>query len=351
MKLLRKTTRPVTVGPYVIGGGNPVTIQTMWKAPLTKEIDKTVSGIRRLADIGCDIIRFAVPDMESAEVLGRIARVSPIPLVADIHFDYTLALACLDTPIAKIRINPGNIGTPAKVREVLKKAAAQGKPIRVGINGGSLPGKLRKEADRCGAMVKAAEEEIHLLEQEGFRSAVFSLKSSNLEEMIEANVRFSEAYDYPLHIGMTEAGPLVPGIVRNSIAISRLIRLGIGDTIRVSLSDSPENEIITGKAVLSAENLYQGGVKIISCPTCGRKTFDVEGFLASIEEDLGKMKKSITIAVMGCEVNGPEEAKHADLGITGAGNSVLLFKKGKIFGRTGLEEGKKLFVEELRSKC
>ena len=349
MNSLRRKTRPVKVGFSVIGGGRPVTVQTMWKSPLTGDLEKVSAGIQQLAEIGCEILRFAVPDMDSAAILGQIAERSPIPLVADIHFDYKLALACLDSKIAKIRINPGNVGAVWKVKEVLRKASDRGIPIRVGINSGSLPRKLRGETDRGGAMLMAAEDEINLLEQVGFTAAVFSLKSSDLEEMVQANERFSKHYDYPLHIGMTEAGPLVQGIVRNSIGISRLLRKGIGDTIRVSLSDSPANAIITGKAILSAENQLEGGVKIVSCPTCGRKTFDVSGFLKSIEEDLRKMQKNITVAVMGCEVNGPGEAKHADLGITGAGNSVLLFKKGTIIARTGMEEGKKLFLKELHS--
>jgi len=343
----RKKTRPVKVGSFIIGHGNPISIQTMWKEPLTGNIENLVHSIENLSSIGCQIIRFAVPDLDTLHSLGEVSSKLTIPVVADIHFNYKLALACLDTEIAKIRINPGNLGAKWKVKEVLQKAADRGKPIRVGINGGSLPGRLRKETSVADAMVKAAEEEIELLEQQKFSQAVFSLKSSDLAAMIEANIRFSERFDYPLHIGVTEAGPLIQGIVQNSIGISRLLRLGIGDTVRVSLSDSPENEIIAGKAILSAENLYSSGVKIISCPTCGRTTFEVKRFLSEMDEVLQKIKKNITIAVMGCEVNGPEEAKHADLGITGAGNRILLFKHGEIIARTDMESGKKQFIREL----
>lgn len=349
MEILRKQTRPVKVGFITIGGGNPIPLQTMWKEPLSGNIEDIISDIRLFALMGCGLIRFAVVDMESADIVGKIAAASEIAVVADIHFDYKLALRCIETPIEKVRINPGNLGAEWKVREVLNKANDRGKAIRVGINGGSLPSHLRKMDDRGAAMLIAAEEEINILEQTGFRNAVFSLKSSDIEETAAANEGFSERFDYPLHIGLTEAGPLVPGIVRNSIALSGLIRQGIGDTLRVSLSDTPANEIIAGKAILSAENVYQEGLEIISCPTCGRKTFDVSGFLREIEGELHTVRKRVTIAVMGCEVNGPGEAKHADLGITGAGNSVLLFRKGKILKRTGIEEGKKLFLEELRS--
>ncbi len=349
MEILRKQTRPVKVGFLTIGGGNPIPVQTMWKEPLSGNIEDIVSEIRLFALMGCGVIRFAVVDMESADMVGKIAAASEIAVVADIHFDYKLALRCLETPIDKVRINPGNLGAEWKVREVLNIANDRGKAIRVGINGGSLPSRLRKMDDRGAAMLIAAEEEVNILEQTGFRNAVFSLKSSDLEETAAANEGFSGRFDYPLHIGLTEAGPLVPGIVRNSIALSGLIRKGIGDTVRVSLSDSPANEIIAGKAILSAENVYQEGLEIISCPTCGRKTFDVSGFLREIEGELHTVRKRLTIAVMGCEVNGPGEAKHADLGITGAGNSVILFRKGEILKRTGIEEGKKLFLEELKS--
>ncbi len=349
MNCPRKKTRPVCVGSLIIGGGNPISIQTMWKSPLSENLSDTLRRISTIVDMGCEVLRFACPDMNTVGPLGRIAEAVSVPIVADIHFDYKLALACLDTNVAKIRINPGNVGALWKVKEICKKAGDTGKVLRIGINGGSLPRALRGEKDGATAMLKAAEDEINILEQQGFSSAVFSLKSSRISDMIEANMRFSERYDYPLHIGITEAGPLIQGVVRNSIGISSLIQKGIGDTIRVSLSDSPENEIIAGKAILSAENVYREGVTVISCPTCGRKTFDVEGFLGEIEDEIQVIKKNVTLAVMGCEVNGPEEARHADLGITGAGNKVLLFKKGNIIGRTDKQRGKKMFLEELSS--
>lgn len=354
MNYPRKRTRPVKVGSLVIGNCNPIPLQTMWKEPLlatanAADLEKIILRIHYMARLGCDIIRFAVPDGETVDVLAELAEAAAIPIVADIHFDYKLALACFDTKIAKIRINPGNLGAVWKMKEVLRKAKDTDKPIRVGINGGSLPSKLRKEGDAAAAMVKAAEEEAEILARENFTAAIFSLKSSNIADMIAANIQFSERFDYPLHIGMTEAGPLIPGIVRNSIGISKLLHRGIGDTVRVSISDSPENEIITGKGILSAENLDKAGVKIVSCPTCGRKTFDVEAFLREIGDELQVIRRDITVAVMGCEVNGPEEARNADLGITGAGNRILLFKKGEIIARTDKLEGKRLFLHELRN--
>lgn len=345
----RKKTRPVTVGSRIIGDLQRIPVQTMWKAPLGGNLSALADSLERLAGIGCDILRFAVPGREEAEGLVKLSTLTEMPLVADIHFDYQLALICIESGIAKIRINPGNLGAKWKSKEVVRRAGARGKAIRVGINSGSLPRKLRNEGDMAGAMVKAAEDELEILASEGFEQAVFSLKSPDIETMVRANSMFSRRHDCPLHIGVTEAGPLIQGVVKNSIGISRLLQQGIGDTVRVSLSDSPENEIIAGKAILSAENIGKESVTVVSCPTCGRKSFPVEDFVREIMPELNRIEKRLTVAVMGCEVNGPEEARHADIGITGAGNKVIIFRRGEIRSRTDAVSAKKIFLEELNS--
>jgi (E)-4-hydroxy-3-methylbut-2-enyl-diphosphate synthase len=319
----------------------------MWKEPLTAVTPSLIQKINKLKDLGCDILRFAVPDEASARELGVLSEAVDLPLVADIHFDYRLALACLDYPIAKIRINPGNIGARWKVEEVVSKAKDCGVPIRIGVNSGSLPAKLRKEEDTAEAMVKAGEEELAVLTGMGFEDVVVSLKSSDIETTVRANERFAASHDIPIHLGITEAGPLLTGAIKNAIGISRLLRMGIGNTIRVSLSDTPEREIIAGREILSAENKYRNGVNIVSCPQCGRASFDVHNFLSQVQADLYAIRKNLTVAVMGCVVNGPGEAKHADIGITGSKDGAVIFKKGKIVAKVPSEKALEAFKHEL----
>lgn len=346
--LARRKTRPVSVGRVLVGGGAPISVQTMWKRPLREDCEKeTIEAVLELESLGCEILRFSVPDLESAELLGRIAGQVELPLVADIHFDHRIALRCLDFKIAKIRINPGNIGNPAKVEELVRKAADKGIPLRIGVNAGSLPKALRKEEDVAAAMVKAAEEELSLLEKLNFRQAIVSLKASDVTSTVQANLSFSARHDYPLHLGVTEAGPLIPGLVKNTLALCRLLESGVGDTIRVSLSDSPEKEIQAGRAILQSTGARNLGVELISCPTCGRTIFDVTGFLDRIQGYLQGLNKKITIAVMGCQVNGPGEAKRADLGVTGSGKQVVFFKKGRIIRRESADDAIEAFKEEL----
>ncbi len=340
-------TRLVHVGSVSIGGGSPVSVQSMWKRPLEEFSEALVAEVNGLAALGCDILRFAVPDMNSAELLGELAGRVSIPLVADIHFDYRLALRCLDFPVAKIRINPGNIGAKWKVEEVVRKALDRGVPLRVGVNYGSLPKHLQGEKDAAVAMVKAAVEEIEVLESLSFRDVIISMKSSDTESTVKANRMFAEKYDYPLHIGITEAGPLIPGIVRSTLAFSDLLREGIGDTVRVSLSDSPESEVITAREILAVLGKRTGGVRIVSCPRCGRSGFDVHGFLKRMQPMLMALKKDVTVAVMGCVVNGPGEARHADIGITGTGNKVIIFRHGDIVRTVTSAEAERAFIEEL----
>ncbi|MFO7848569.1 MAG: flavodoxin-dependent (E)-4-hydroxy-3-methylbut-2-enyl-diphosphate synthase [Spirochaetia bacterium] len=340
-------TQQVNAGNIAIGGGAPIRTQTMWKDPLTKDIDKVLERLSSLSGIGCSLVRFAVPDGDTAEVLSRISRTSPVPVVADIHYDYRLALSCIEGGVHKIRINPGNIGAPWKVQEVVKAAAARDIPIRVGVNSGSLPKELRREKDTASAMVKAAESEMEIFEKLSFHKLVYSLKSSDIETTVKANTLFSRTYSYPLHLGVTEAGPLIPGIVKSSVALSRLLKEGIGDTIRVSLSDSPESEVIAGMEILSASGIPISRPNLISCPRCGRSTFDTHEFVGKLAPYLYGMDTEASVAVMGCVVNGPGEAKEADLGITGAGKEIIIFRRGEIIKKVMREDALGEFVKEL----
>jgi (E)-4-hydroxy-3-methylbut-2-enyl-diphosphate synthase len=348
-KIIRRSTDRVEVGSIGIGGESPISVQTMWKSPLEAATRELARRIESLAGLGCDLLRFAVPDMESAEVLGQIAGVVGMPLVADIHFDYKLALRCLESPVAKIRINPGNIGAPWKVEEVVRKAKDRQAALRVGINSGSLPRKLRGQSDTARAMLYAAEEELAVLERLDFRNVVFSLKSSDIDATVRANRLFSEKYRYPLHLGLTEAGPLVQGIVRSTTAVSEMIKDGIGDTIRISLSDVPENEVLAGREILKSCGVEREGIQIVSCPTCGRTLFDVRDFLEKAYPFLIRQKKNLIVAIMGCPVNGPGEAKHADIGITGSSKYAVIFKKGKIVRRVAAKQALEAFREEIES--
>ncbi|MDR0301100.1 MAG: (E)-4-hydroxy-3-methylbut-2-enyl-diphosphate synthase [Treponema sp.] len=345
-----------------IGGNFPVVIQTMWKDRLSlSDInDALVKRIDALGEMGCGLLRFAVPDIESAEALGRLAERVSMPLVADIHFDYKIALRCLDFPIAKIRINPGNIGSKERTAAVLEKATAGGIPIRIGVNAGSLPQDLRRRVeegmDRALALSQAAERELAVFEEFGFCACVVSMKASGIADTIKANRILSQRTAAPLHLGVTEAGPLTAGVARNTAALVTLLSEGIGDTIRVSLSDTVENEVIAGREIVRAAaqladgnvKLKSGGVNIISCPRCGRHGFDTHGFLNRWMTRLYALDRDITVAVMGCEVNGPEEAKDADLGITGAGDKVLIFRNGKIIKTIDAASADKAFEEELQ---
>jgi (E)-4-hydroxy-3-methylbut-2-enyl-diphosphate synthase len=355
-----------------MGGGCPVLIQTMWKDRLSAADlegpagEEVLARIDRLGAMGCDLLRFAVPDMEAAEVLGELASRVSLPLVADIHFDYRIALRCLDFPIAKIRINPGNIGGRGKVAAVLEKAKAKNRPIRIGVNAGSLPQDLRLaveqgKMDRHAALVEAAARELGIFREFGFPNGIVSMKASGISDTIKANRLFAER-EYslgegivPLHIGVTEAGPLVAGVVRNTAALLDLLARGIGDTIRVSLSDSMENEVIAAREILAAAAGMGDksgpedpqGLRIVSCPRCGRNSFDTHSFTGRWLSRLYSLPKNGTVAIMGCVVNGPGEAREADLGITGAGDKVLLFRRGVVIRTLRLEEADAAFAEEL----
>ncbi|MCX7026859.1 MAG: flavodoxin-dependent (E)-4-hydroxy-3-methylbut-2-enyl-diphosphate synthase [Spirochaetes bacterium] len=351
---MHRTARIVKVGNVLMGGDFPVSVQTMWKSPLprfegqwTAELQALLDRIDRLAGLGCDVLRFAVPDETSADSLGAIASKSPIPLVADIHFDWRLALRCMEYPIAKIRINPGNIGARWKTAEVVAKAKDKGVALRIGVNAGSLPPDLTDSRDQVGSCVEAAEREIAEFEALGFDQVLVSMKLNEPSQVEAANRLFASRHDYPLHLGVTEAGPLIAGVARNASALVPLLREGIGATLRVSLSDSVESEVIAGREILACAGLVKKGVRIVSCPRCGRASFDTHAFLACWSDRLYTLKEPIEIAVMGCVVNGPGEARHAELGITGAGSQVLIFRKGEIVRRVEAADANKAFGEEL----
>jgi (E)-4-hydroxy-3-methylbut-2-enyl-diphosphate synthase len=327
-------TRTVKVGKVMVGGDWPVSVQTMWKDPVplpgSPAFESAVGRIESLSLLGCDILRFAVPDLASAEALGALAARSVLPLVADIHFDWRIALHCMDFPIAKIRVNPGNIGARWKVAEVVAKAKDKGIPIRIGVNAGSLPEDLRDVKDRAVAVVEAAEREVAIFDDLGFSDIVVSMKVSDVDDTIEANRRFASRHDIPLHLGVTEAGPLIAGVARNTAALVPLLRENIGSTIRVSLSDSCESEVLAGREILACAGRARKGISIVSCPRCGRASFDTHAFTARWAERLYSRDLTATVAVMGCVVNGPGEARDADLGIAGGAGKGVLFKHGKV---------------------
>lgn len=343
-----------------IGGDEPVSIQTMWKdgildvAENDEALTELVKKINDLKALGCDILRFAVPDMQSAKSLVRIQDATDMPLVADIHFDYRLALECLKGNVAAIRINPGNIGSRDRVEKVVNSCREKGAAIRIGVNTGSLPkdlaeGVAQGKISRAEALAETAAREAAVFEELKFDQYVVSMKASSVQETIDANEAFAKKYDIPLHVGVTEAGPLITGIVKSTMAFTHLLNEGIGSTIRVSLSSSPENEVITGREILHECGKRRGGVTLVSCPRCGRVGFDVHAFVDRWQNRLLALDKDITVAVMGCVVNGPGEGKHADLGIAGAGGKAIIFKKGEIVRTIPAEDADKVFEEELNS--
>lgn len=343
-----------------VGGDAPVTIQTMWKDSILdvkdnpQKLEEIVKQINSLKMLGCDIIRFAVPDMQSAESFIQICRATSMPLVADIHFDYRLALKCLEGPVGAIRINPGNIGDIERVKAVVDGCRDHGAAIRIGVNSGSLPHDLRElveqgKLSRSVALSQTAARECEVFDKLNFDQFVVSMKASSVQETIEANEDFASKFDIPLHVGVTEAGPLITGVVKSTLAFSHLLNEGIGSTIRVSLSSLPENEVITGLEILRECGKRKGGVTLVSCPRCGRVGFDVHGFMARWQNKLLSMKKDITVAVMGCVVNGPGEGKHADIGIAGAGDKAIIFKKGEIVRTIDMKDADNVFEEELAS--
>ena len=318
------------VGTLAIGGDNPVRVQTMYDDSI-KDTDPqlVVDRINTLAAMGCDLIRFSYVSSQDGENFRYITSRSPIPVVADIHFDYRMALEAMDNGAAKIRINPGNIGDKWKTKMVVQKALDYGKAIRIGLNTGSLP-RHDKSVDVVDLMVNTALEYISDFEAWGFRNTVVSLKSSDIEKTVKAARMFKERSDYPFHLGVTEAGNVITASVRSTWALGNLLKEGIGDTIRVSINGSIEDEVLCANEILRTLGLKKGGVRIVACPRCGRHTFDSQGFLSRIQNRLYTLDKDITVAVMGCSVNGPGEAHNADFAVTGNGRKIFLYVHGQL---------------------
>ena len=336
---MREMTRQIHVGSVPIGGGAPVSIQSMLNTPTT-DVEASVRQIRALATAGCQIARLAVPDQNAAAGFREIASASPLPLVADIHFDHRLALLAAEGGAKKIRINPGNIGDEGKVREVTDACRERGIPIRIGVNGGSLEKRLLEKYGHPTpeALVESAFGHIELLEKWGFSDICVSMKSSSVPRTIQAYRLFSEKSDYPLHLGVTETGSVYMGTIKSAMGIGGLLCLGIGDTLRVSLTADPVEEVVAAKAILKAAGLRAEGVNLISCPTCGRTKIDLIGLVDQVEKVLSGCEKPITVAVMGCVVNGPGEAREADVGIAGGDGCGLLFAKGQLIKKLPYEE-------------
>lgn len=335
----REETRKVRIGDVWIGGGNPVAIQSMTNTR-TEDVEATVEQIQRLERAGCEIIRCAVPTMEAAEALSKIKKRIHIPLVADIHFDYRLAVAAIEYGADKIRINPGNIGDGDKVRFVVEKAKEYEIPIRVGVNSGSLEKELVKKYGGVTAegIVESAFDKIHMIEDLGYDNLVVSIKSSDVLMCVKAHELLAKECPYPLHVGITEAGTLLSGNIKSSVGLGIILHQGIGDTIRVSLTGDPVEEIKSAKLILKTLGLRRGGIEVVSCPTCGRTKIDLIGLANRVENMVAEIPLDIKVAVMGCVVNGPGEAREADIGIAGGIGEGLLIKKGQIVKKVKEEE-------------
>lgn len=322
-------TRQILVGGIPIGGGAPVVVQSMLNTKTT-DVEGSLSQLRKLYAAGCQIARLTVPDKEAAAGFAEIAKESPMPLVADIHFDYKMAIAAAQGGASKIRINPGNIGGEDKVKAVVDVCKSLHIPIRIGVNGGSLDKALLEKYGHptAEALVESAFQHLELLEKQGFYDSCVSMKSSRVPTMVAAARLFRSKCDYPIHIGVTETGPVRQGLIKSAMGIGALLLDGIGDTLRVSLTDDPVEEIYAAKDILKAAGLRRDGVDIVSCPTCGRTRIDLIGLVNQVDAALRDCKKPITVAVMGCVVNGPGEAREADIGIAGGDGCGLIFEKG-----------------------
>lgn len=332
-------TREVRIGNRVIGGGNPVLIQSMTNTK-TEDVQATVAQIKRLTAAGCEIIRCAVPTMEAAKALGEIKRQIEIPLVADIHFDYKLAIAAMENGADKIRINPGNIGSKERIRAVVDVAKERNIPIRVGVNSGSLEKELvaKYHGVTAEGLVESALDKVHLIEENGYDNLVISIKSSDVMMCVHAHELIVKKTDYPLHVGITEAGTITSGNIKSAIGLGLILNQGIGDTIRVSLTGDPLEEIKSAKLILRTLGLRKGGIEVVSCPTCGRTQIDLIALANRVEDMVADIPLDIKVAVMGCVVNGPGEAREADIGIAGSIGEGLLIKHGEIVRKLPEEE-------------
>ena len=344
----RENTRKIMVGNVQIGGQNKVVIQSMCNTK-TKDVEATVKQILELENAGCEIIRVAALDVEDAKAIKDIKEKIHIPIVADIHFDYRIALEAINAGVDKVRINPGNIGSEERVKKVVDACKQRKIPIRIGVNAGSLEKDLLEKYGKptAKAMVESAKRHVEILEKLDFYDIAISLKASNLDLCIESYLEATKTFNYPLHLGITEAGTEFSGTVKSSIGIGYMLRQGIGDTIRVSLSDDPVKEIKVAKEILKDCNLYKKSPTLIACPTCGRTQINLIPLAKEIENFLQKIESDITVAVMGCAVNGPGEASQADIGIAGGIKEGLLFKKGKVIKKVKQEDMVKVLEEEI----
>lgn len=334
----RYKTKEISIGNIKIGNGNPISIQSMCNTD-TRNINATVNQIKELSDCGCEIVRLAVLNKDAGDAIKDIVKQSPIPVIADIHFDYRLAIQCINNGISALRLNPGNIGKRENIEKVVKLAKQQQIPIRIGVNAGSLEKEfIGKDISLSDKMVESALKHIQILEDLNFDLIKVSLKTSDVLTTIEAYQKIADIIPYPLHLGITEAGTLKSGLIKSAVGLGTLLAQGIGDTIRVSLTENPVEEVIAGYEILKSLNLRQKGVNFISCPTCGRTQIDLITLAKKVEEKFRNLDKPITIATMGCVVNGPGEAKHADFGIAGGIKEGYVFKKGEIVARVPEEQ-------------
>ena len=347
---LRRKTRPVNVGGVKVGGGAPISVQTMTKTK-TSDIAGTVAQIIQAADAGCDIVRVTVNDKEAAEAMAEIVRRSPIPVVADIHFNHIFALKSIKANVAKVRINPGNIGNRERIHQVLSAAREKGIPIRIGVNSGSLEEDILNKHGypTAEALFESAMRHVEICDECGFKDVVISVKSTDVRLMVEAYRLVAERTDIPLHLGVTEAGPTKVGTIKSAVGIGTLLAEGIGDTIRVSLTDDPVKEIEVGKEILRSLGLASRNVELIACPTCGRLEVDLFGIMAELEKRLEGVKKPVKIAVLGCVVNGPGEASEADIGIAAGKGVGILYRKGEVIRRVKESEIVDVIVEEVKN--
>ena len=349
--ITRKCTRRITVGNVAVGGDAPVSVQSMTKTD-TRDVAATVAQIRTLEEAGCEIIRLAVPDDDAAKALGSIRRQVSIPMIADIHFDYRLALEAIRQGIDGLRLNPGNIGAEWKVKEVVTAAKERSVPIRIGVNAGSLEKHLIEKYGHPNpeAIAESAEGHIRILEDLAFHDIKVSLKASNVMMTVNAYRLFSSRHDYPLHIGITETGPTFPGAVKSAVGLGILLAEGIGDTMRVSLTAPPEEEVRTAYEILRAVGIRKRGAEIVSCPTCGRCQVDLRSVAEEVARVLRSVDKPITVAVMGCVVNGPGEAREADFGIAGGKGVGLLFRKGEVIRKVPEEKMLEALVDLIKNE-
>lgn len=348
MIMHREHTKTVRIGDKVIGGGNPILIQSMTNTK-TEDVEATVDQILRLEQAGCEIIRCTVPTMEAAEAIGKIKEQIHIPLVADIHFDYKMAIAAMENGADKIRINPGNIGGRDKVEAVVSVAKERNIPIRVGVNSGSLERELVEKYHGVTAegIVESALDKVGMIEESGYDNMVISIKSSDVLMCVRAHELLAEKTSYPLHVGITESGTVLSGNIKSAVGLGLILHQGIGDTVRVSLTGDPVEEIKSAKLILRTLGLRKGGIEVVSCPTCGRTRIDLIGLANQVEQMVADIPLDIKVAVMGCAVNGPGEAKEADIGIAGGLGEGLLFRHGEIVRKVPEDQLLAALQEEL----